>query len=220
MFKEVQEVRYTNEAQDTLYILFNDDDGNTQEMYIENGGADHKALMELGVTDEQIIEQTAEWKKSAARDIANIAKKAAYDVYGEEVERLKADAMKAKSATLMANQDVLRIQAKARMLQERNEEMRLQALQSKVIAEKELQDKKQEALATHALDQKLQTDSTDKIRAVNKYVAEQLGNEKLEVAVANLKAAVKALNDNEDAIKIAGNGKNYKTLLGALKATI
>jgi len=185
MFKEVQEVRYTNETQDTLYVLFNDDDGNTQEMYIENGGADHKALMELGVTDEQIVEQTAEWKKSAARDIISLAKAAAYEEYGEEVERLKHEALKARAAK------------KAEMVRSN-----------------------ESAVTAYALDQKLQSESLDKIRSVNKYVAEQLGNEKLEVAVANLKAAVKALNDNEEAIAIAGNGKKYKTLLGALKATI
>ena len=42
MFKTVEEVRYTNDQKDTLYVLFTDDDDTLQEMYIEPNGAEHK----------------------------------------------------------------------------------------------------------------------------------------------------------------------------------
>ena len=50
MFKTVEEVRYTNDQKDTLYVLFTDDDDSLQEMYIEPNGTEHKELESLGIT--------------------------------------------------------------------------------------------------------------------------------------------------------------------------
>ena len=213
MFKEVLEVRYTNEEQDTLLVLFNDDDNNTQEMYIEVDGADHKVLMDMGITNEAIAEQTAEWKRTSLSNIVNVAKLAASDIYNKEIAKHKAEIEKLKLKAL---------QAKA--YQKTAEDAALDAKQKVLVIKAEVQRStdqiKKQSLTSHALDQKIQNESMDKIRAINKYVAENLGNEKLEVAVANMKRAIQTLNDNEEAIAIAGNGKKYKTLLGALKATI
>ena len=89
MFKTVEEVRYTNDQKDTLYVLFTDDDDTLQEMYIEPNGAEHKEIESLGITEDNIVESTGIFKQQTQRELADVARQAAADVYADEIEKLK-----------------------------------------------------------------------------------------------------------------------------------
>ena len=62
MFKKIENVRYTNSAYDTLYVLFYDDDDNRQEMYIESSGPERDQIESMGINEDTIIENTANFK--------------------------------------------------------------------------------------------------------------------------------------------------------------
>ena len=189
MFKTVEEVRYTNDQKDTLYVLFKDDDDTLQEMYIEPNGTEHKELELLGITEEGIVESTGLFKQQTQKELADVARLAAADVYSEEVERLKKERDKLKLSVVASN---------AMVKKQTHETMERYAIQ------KSLEDK----------DKK-------KLLSLNKYVNDNITQEKIDVAIPNLISVIKALNDNEDAIKIVKGESKFKaeTLVEALYKT-
>jgi len=189
MFKTVEEVRYTNDQKDTLYVLFKDDDDTLQEMYIEPNGTEHKELESLGITEEGIVESTGLFKQQTQKELADVARLAAADVYSEEVERLKKERDKLKLSVVASN---------AMVKKQTHETMERYAIQ------KSLEDK----------DKK-------KLLSLNKYVNDNITQEKINVAIPNLISVIQALNDNEDAIKIVKGESKFKaeTLVEALYKT-
>jgi|GEM_PF-2411082 len=189
MFKTVEEVRYTNDQKDTLYVLFKDDDDTLQEMYIEPNGTEHKELESLGITEEGIVESTGLFKQQTQKELADVARLAAADVYSEEVERLKKERDKLKLSVVASN---------AMVKKQTHETMERYAIQ------KSLEDK----------DKK-------KLLSLNKYVNDNITQEKIDVAIPNLISVIQALNDNEDAIKIVKGESKFKaeTLVEALYKT-
>jgi len=189
MFKTVEEVRYTNDQKDTLYVLFKDDDDTLQEMYIEPNGTEHKELELLGITEEGIVESTGLFKQQTQKELADVARLAAADVYSEEVERLKKERDKLKLSVVASN---------AMVKKQTHETMERYAIQ------KSLEDK----------DKK-------KLLSLNKYVNDNITQEKIDVAIPNLISVIQALNDNEDAIKIVKGESKFKaeTLVEALYKT-
>lgn len=103
MFKTVEEVRYTNDQKDTLYVLFTDDDGTTQEMYVEPNSAEHKELESLGITEDAIVASTGMFKQQTQKELADVARLAAADVYAEELERLKKERDALKLSVVASN---------------------------------------------------------------------------------------------------------------------
>lgn len=103
MFKTVEEVRYTNDQKDTLYVLFTDDDGTTQEMYVEPNSAEHKELESLGITEDSIVASTGMFKQQTQKELADVARLAAADVYAEELERLKKERDALKLSVVASN---------------------------------------------------------------------------------------------------------------------
>jgi hypothetical protein len=73
-------------------------------------------------------------------------------------------------------------------------------------------------LLMHSLFYKLEKESKDKILSINKYVNDNISQEKIEVAIPNLINIIKTLNDNEDAIKMVKGESKFKakTLIEAL----
>ena len=189
MFKTVEEVRYTNDQKDTLYVLFTDDDDLLQEMYIEPNGAEHKELESLGITEEGIVDSTGLFKRQSAKELADIAKVAAANVYAEEIERLK---------------------------QERDK-LKLSVVASNAMVKKQTH----ESMERYAVQKSLEATGKKQLSSLNKYVNDNITQEKVEVAVPNLISVIQALNENEDAIKIVKGESKFKatTLVEALYKT-
>tara|TARA_B100000965_G_scaffold99392_1_gene81375 strand:+ start:2956 stop:3531 length:576 start_codon:yes stop_codon:yes gene_type:complete len=190
MFKTVEEVRYTNDQKDTLYVLFTDDDGTTQEMYVEPNGAEHKELESLGITEDGIVESTGMFKQQTQRELADVARMAAADVYADEIERLKQERDQLKLGVVASN---------AMFKKQTHESM------ERYVIQKNLEDK-----------------SKTRLPALNKYVKDNITQEKVEVAIPNLISVIQALNENEDAIDLVkGESKiKAKTLIEALYKTL
>ena len=69
----------------------------------------------------------------------------------------------------------------------------------------------------HSLFYKLEKESKDKILSINKYVNDNISQEKIEVAIPNLINIIKTLNTNQDAINLVeGNKFKAETLIEAL----
>mgnify|MGYP001468589102 CR=1 FL=1 len=190
MFKTVEEVRYTNDQKDTLYVLFTDDDDSLQEMYIEPNGAEHKELESLGITEDGIVESTGMFKQQTQRELADVARMAAADVYADEIERLKQERDQLKLGVVASN---------AMFKKQTHESM------ERYVIQKNLEDK-----------------SKTRLPALNKYVKDNITQEKVEVAIPNLISVIQALNENEDAIDLVkGESKiKAKTLIEALYKTL
>lgn len=171
MFKKIENVRYTNSAHDTLYVLFYDDDDNRQEMYIESSGPERDQLESMGINEETIIENTANFKLQSKRQMNALARSAANDVYQEEINNLK------------KHKDYL--------------ESTIKPLEDKT-------------LKMHSLFYKLEKESKDKILSINKYVNNNISQEKIEVAIPNLINIIETLNNNKDAIDLVKGSKKFK----------
>ena len=189
MFKTVEEVRYTNDQKDTLYVLFTDDDGTTQEMYVEPNGAEHKELESLGITEDGIVESTGIFKQQTQRELADVARLAAADVYAEELERLKKE----------------------------RDSLKLGVVASNAMLKKQTH----ESIERYAIQKNLEDKSKTGLSALNKYVNDNITQEKVEVAIPNLISVIQALNKNQDAIKIVKGESKFKatTLVEALYKT-
>ena len=179
MFKKIESVRYTNSAHDTLYVLFYDDDDNRQEMYIESSGPERDQIESMGIDEDTIIENTANFKLQSKRQLDEIAKNAAKEVYEKELKSLE------------------------------NYKESLETI---------IKSLKIKPLLMHSLFYKLEKESKDKILSINKYVNDNISQEKIEVAIPNLINIIKTLNDNEDAIKMVKGESKFKakTLIEAL----
>ena len=190
MFKTVEEVRYTNDQKDTLYVLFTDDDGTTQEMYIEPQSPEHKELESLGITEDGIVESTGMFKQQTQRELADVARMAAADVYADEIERLKQERDQLKLGVVASN---------AMFKKQTHESM------ERYVIQKNLEDK-----------------SKTRLPALNKYVKDNITQEKVEVAIPNLISVIETLNENADAINLVkGESKiKAKTLIEALYKTL
>tara|TARA_Y100001937_G_scaffold93524_1_gene126664 strand:+ start:1604 stop:2179 length:576 start_codon:yes stop_codon:yes gene_type:complete len=189
MFKTVEEVRYTNDQKDTLYVLFTDDDDSLQEMYIEPNGTEHKELESLGITENNIVESTGLFKQQTQRELADIAKLAAADVYAEELERLKKE----------------------------RDALKLSVVASNAMVKKQTH----ETMERYAIQKSLEDKDKKKLLSLNKYVNDNITQEKIDVAIPNLISVIQALNDNKDAIKIVKGESKFKaeTLVEALYKT-
>ena len=89
MFKKIEDVRYTNSAHDILYVLFIDDDDNKQEMYIESLGPERDEIASMGIDEDKILDNTANYKLQSKRHLDSIAKAAARDKYENELSSLE-----------------------------------------------------------------------------------------------------------------------------------
>ena len=189
MFKTVEEVRYTNDQKDTLYVLFTDEDNTVQEMYIEPNGTEYKELESLGITEEGILESTGMFKQQTQRELADVARQAAADVYADEIEKLKKERDKLKLGVVASNAMI----------------------------------KKQthESMERYAVQKSLEANGKKQLSSLNKYVKDNITQEKVEVAIPNLICVIQALNDNEEAIKIVKGESKFKatTLVEALYKT-
>lgn len=190
MFKTVEEVRYTNDQKDTLYVLFTDDDDSLQEMYIEPQSPEHKELESLGITEDGIVESTGLFKQQTQKELADVARLAAADVYSEEVERLKKE----------------------------RDALKLSLVSSSAMIKKQTQ----EGLGRYALSKALEDKDKQKALAVNKYVNDNVTQEKIEIAIPNLISVIQALNENQDAINLVKGESKFKakTLIEALYKTL
>ena len=186
MFKKIEDVRYTSNAHDTLYVLFIDDDDNKQEMYIESSGPERDQLESMGVDEETIIENTANFKLQSKRQMNALARSAANDVYQEELDKIK----KHKEY----------LESTIKPLEDKYEELQLNTLKM------------------HSLFYKLEKDSKEKILSINKYVNDNISQEKIEVAIPNLINIIETLNNNKNAIDLVKGSKKFKakTLIEAL----
>lgn len=92
MFNKVFEARYTNNAKDTIYVLFEDlpEDG-TQEMYIEPGSPDHEALTAAGVDEEALLDMTGQYAQLQAREVFERLREVAYDQFDEIYKQAEKD---------------------------------------------------------------------------------------------------------------------------------
>jgi hypothetical protein len=189
MFKTVEEVRYTNDQKDTLYVLFTDEDNTVQEMYIEPNGTEYKELESLGITEEGILESTGMFKQQTQRELADVARQAAADVYADEIEKLKKERDKLKLGVVASNAMI----------------------------------KKQthESMERYAVQKSLEANGKKQLSSLNKYVKDNITQEKVEVAIPNLICVIQALNDNQEAIKIVKGESKFKaaTLVEALYKT-
>ena len=69
----------------------------------------------------------------------------------------------------------------------------------------------------HSLFYKLEKESKEKILSINKYVNDNISQEKIEVAIPNLIDIIRTLNNNQDAINLVeGNKFKAETLIEAL----
>tara|TARA_B100000902_G_C27053021_1_gene785080 strand:+ start:230 stop:784 length:555 start_codon:yes stop_codon:yes gene_type:complete len=179
MFKKIEDVRYNNSAHDTLYVLFIDDDDNRQEMYIEASGPERDQIGSMGIDNETILNNTANYKLQSKRYMDSIAKKAAKDVYKNELSSLE------------------------------NYKESLEII---------IKSLKIKPLLMHSLFYKLEKESKEKILSINKYVNDNISQEKIEVAIPNLINIIKTLNENQDAINLVKGESKFKakTLIEAL----
>ena len=189
MFKTVEEVRYTNDQKDTLYVLFTDEDNTVQEMYIEPNGTEYKELESLGITEEGILESTGMFKQQTQRELADVARQAAADVYADEIERLKKE----------------------------RDQLKLGVVASNAMIKKQTH----ESMERYAVQKSLEANGKKQLSSLNKYVKDNITQEKVEVAIPNLICVIQALNDNEEAIKIVKGESKFKaaTLVEALYKT-
>ena len=189
MFKTVEEVRYTNDQKDTLYVLFTDEDNTVQEMYIEPNGTEYKELESLGITEEGILESTGMFKQQTQRELADVARQAAADVYADEIERLKKE----------------------------RDQLKLGVVASNAMIKKQTH----ESMERYAVQKSLEANGKKQLSSLNKYVKDNITQEKVEVAIPNLICVIQALNDNQEAIKIVKGESKFKaaTLVEALYKT-
>ena len=106
MYQNILEARYTNDAQDTIYVLHETEADGVMEEYIEPGSNEHNALVEAGWDHEKLLDMTAVFKREQAATIYEVAKQAAADAYEAEMEVQKSalDAIKKKASAAHALQ--------------------------------------------------------------------------------------------------------------------
>ena len=83
MYQNILEARYTNAAQDTIYVLHETEADGVMEEYIEPGSNEHNALTEAGWDHEKLLDTTADFKREQAKTITDIAVQYAADQYKE-----------------------------------------------------------------------------------------------------------------------------------------
>lgn len=89
MYHNILEARYTNDSQDTIYVLHETEADGVMEEYIEPGSNEHNALVEAGWDHEKLLDITAEYKRQQSATLYEVAKQAAVDAYEAEIKMQK-----------------------------------------------------------------------------------------------------------------------------------
>lgn len=228
MYKEIIEARYTNPQQDTILVLHETESDGIIEEYIQPGSIQHEAIEEHGWTEEKLIDATAEFKKEQLAELNQVAKLSAAQVYQKEQEEQERLLQKNKKRALemealikvkqeersRITQRVLEMESLIKIKQDELTRVTQKVLEKIALEEQ----KKKKLIEQDAIMRGYETKAAEKIRSINKYVTNNVGTEKMDVAIDNFITFINVIVDDEEALaalkkRTGAEGENVKEVL-------
>lgn len=89
MKETILEARYADETNTTIYVMLENEEGQVYEEYIEYDELPYSRYNQLELTEELLIENTAEFKRQSRAQWVRIAKEVAFEEYNRILENRK-----------------------------------------------------------------------------------------------------------------------------------
>ena len=116
------EARYTNNKQDTIIVLWTDNNTGNFESYVEVNSVSHQELINAGWDHAKLIDSTADWKRTQAKAMHDSAINFLGNTYKDRVVQLEAEyAIQSKSLETEHDKLIASYAKKTEVLQEKYE---------------------------------------------------------------------------------------------------
>lgn len=217
MYKDIIEARYTNDKQDTILVLHQSEEDGIIEEYIQPDTVQHKALKDLGWTDDKILDTTAEFKRQQMASVVEVAKTAAADLYQSEVDRCRAEAERWQKHSLEAR-------AHAERERERMEDWKKKAIAAQLHTENVIKELQKKVVMHESLSKKRDEQINDQITKINSFITSGVSTEDMEKSIKDIVEFLTVINNQENAIemvkRMSDKKTTAKTVVGVLNKII
>ena len=242
MYKDIIEARYTNDQQDTILVLHQSEEDGIIEEYIQPDTVQHKALKDLGWTNEKILDTTAEFKRQQMASVVEVAKTAAADLYQGEVDRCQAEVERYQAEVDRWQKHSLEARVHAARERERMEDWKKKAIEAQLHTESVIKDWKKKAIAAQlhtdnvikelqkkvvmheALSKKRDGQINEQIAKINSFIISGVSTEDLEKSVKDVVEFLTVINNQENVVemlkKMSDKKTTAKTVVGILNKII
>lgn len=217
MYKDIIEARYTNDQQDTILMLHQSEEDGIIEEYIQPDTLQHKALKDLGWTDDKILDTTAEFKRQQMASIVEVAKTAAADLYQGEVDRYQAEVDRWQKHSLEA-----RVHAERE--RERMEDWKKKAIAAQLHTENVIKELQKKVVMHESLSKKRDGQINDQITKINSFITSGVSTEDMEKSIKDIVEFLTVVNNQENVVemvkKMSDKKTTAKTVVGVLNKII
>lgn len=217
MYRDIIEARYTNDQQDTILVLHSTEEDGIIEEYIQPDTVQYKALVDLGWSEEKIVDTTAEFKRQQMASVVEAAKTAAADVYKEEIKRHQAEAERSQRHSLEA-----RVHAERE--RERMEDWKKKAIAAQLHTENVIKDLQKKVVMHEALVKKRDGQINEQITKINSFITSGVSTEDMEKSVKDVVEFLTVVNNQENVVemlkKMSDKKTTAKTAVGVLNKII
>jgi len=231
MYKVILEARYTNDQQDTILVLHQSEEDGIIEEYIQPDTIQHKALEDLGWTDEKILDTTAEFKRQQMASVVEVAKIAAADLYKDQIDMCKVEAERyqAEAESYQAEAErwqkhSLEARVHAERERERMEDWKKKAIAAQLHTENVIKDLQKKIVMHEALSKKRDGQINEQIAKINSFITSGVSTEDMEKSIKDVVEFLKVVNNQENVVemlkKMSDKKTTAKTAVGVLNKII
>ena len=210
MYRDIIEARYTNDQQDTILVLHSTEEDGIIEEYIQPDTVQHKALVDLGWSEEKIVDTTAEFKRQQMASVVEVAKTAAADLYQGEVDRWQKHSLEAR--------------VHAEREREKMEEWKKKAIAAQLHTENVIKDLQKKVVMHEALVKKRDGQINEQITKINSFITSGVSTEDMEKSVKDVVEFLTVVNNQENVVemlkKMSDKKTTAKTAVGVLNKII
>jgi hypothetical protein len=224
MYRDIIEARYTNDQQDTILVLHSTEEDGIIEEYIQPDTVQYKALVDLGWSEEKIVDTTAEFKRQQMASVVEVAKTAAADLYKEEVERCREEAERYQAEADRSQRHSLEARAHAERERERMEDWKKKAIAAQLHTENVIKELQKKVVMHESLSKKRDGQINDQITKINSFLTSGVSTEDMEKSLTDIVDFLTVINTEEKAVemlkKITDKKTTAKTVVGVLNKII
>lgn len=224
MYKDIIEARYTNDRQDTILVLHQSEEDGIIEEYIQPDTVQHKALKDLGWTDDKILDTTAEFKRQQMASVVEVAKTAAADLYQGEVDRCQAEAERYQAEVDRWQKHSLEARVHANRERERMEDWKKKAIAAQLHTENVIKELQKKVVMHESLSKKRDGQINDQITKINSFITSGVSTEDMEKSIKDIVEFLTVVNNQENVVemvkKMSDKKTTAKTVVGVLNKII
>lgn len=224
MYRDIIEARYTNDQQDTILVLHSTEEDGIIEEYIQPDTVQYKALVDLGWSEEKIVDTTAEFKRQQMASVVEVAKTAAADLYQGEVERCREEAERYQAEVDRWQKHSLEARVHAERERERMEDWKKKAIAAQLHTENVIKDLQKKIVMHEALSKKRDGQINEQITKINSFITSGVSTEDMEKSVKDVVEFLTVVNNQEKVVemlkKMSDKKSTAKTAVGVLNKII